>query len=58
MGLKLMIINIKAEVSRFLRNLKYIIFGFKCEDCFNYNIGDGIDDINACRNCKNYKKHW
>ena len=42
--------------SRLLRNIKYLLFGFKCKDCFNYNIGDGIYDINACRNCKNLKK--
>lgn len=24
----------------------------KCEDCSNYNIGDGIDDIRLCKGCK------
>lgn len=24
----------------------------KCEDCFNYNIGDGIEDIRLCKGCK------
>lgn len=47
----------KLFFSRFLRNAKYLLFGFKCEDCFNYNIGDGIDDINVCGNCKNLKKY-
>lgn len=48
----------KIILSRFLRNLKYLIFGFKCEDCANYNIGDGIDDITACENCKNLKNYY
>jgi hypothetical protein len=47
----------KIFFSRFLRSIKYLIFGFKCEDCFNYNIGDGIDDIRACEGCKNLKKY-
>ena len=47
----------KIFFNRFLRSIKYLIFRFKCEDCFNYNIGDGIDDINACGNCKNLKKY-
>ena len=24
----------------------------KCEDCSNYNIGDGIEDIRLCKGCK------
>lgn len=24
----------------------------KCEKCFNYNIGDGYDDVNVCKKCK------
>lgn len=47
----------KIFLNRFLRKIKYMIFGFKCEDCINYNIGDGICDINACGNCKNLKKY-
>lgn len=43
----------KIFFSRFLRTIKYLIFGFKCEDCFNYNIGDGIDNIRVCEGCKN-----
>ena len=29
-----------------------------CEDCYNYNIGDGYDDINICLSskCKYYNK--
>lgn len=23
-----------------------------CEECYNYNIGDGIDDISKCEGCK------
>lgn len=23
-----------------------------CEDCFNYNIGDGFEDIRLCEGCK------
>lgn len=42
-------------LSRLLRNIKYLIFGFKCEDCFHYNIGDGYEDINICKDCKNFK---
>lgn len=48
----------KIILSRFLISLKYLIFGFQCEDCANYNLGDGIDDINACGNCKNLKKYY
>lgn len=50
--------GIKIFLSRFFRNIKYLIFGFKCEDCANYNIGDGIDDINACGDCKNLKNYY
>ena len=29
-----------------------------CEECFNYNIGDGIDDIRECESCRyNCKKY-
>ena len=49
----------KIFFSRFLRTIKYLIFGFKCEDCFNYNIGDGIDNIRVCEGCKNnIIKRW
>lgn len=48
----------KIFLSRFFRNIKYLIFGFKCEDCANYNIGDGIDNINACGDCKNLKNYY
>lgn len=31
-----------------------------CKDCSNYNIGDGIEDITICGNCRNLKecKQW
>lgn len=33
-------------------NGKYI----NCEDCSNYNIGDGVEDITICGNCRNLKE--
>lgn len=42
----------KIYLNRFLRNIKYLILGFKCEECYNYNIGDGVDDISKCNDCK------
>jgi hypothetical protein len=27
-----------------------------CEECYNYNIGDGYDDITVCEGCKYYNK--
>lgn len=47
----------KIFLSRFLRNIKYLLFGFKCEDYINYNLGDGIDDVNSCEGSKNLKKY-
>lgn len=37
-------------------NGKYINY----EECGNYNIGDGIEDITICGNCRNLKgcKQW
>lgn len=37
-------------------NEKYINY----EECGNYNIGDGIEDITICGNCRNLKecKQW
>lgn len=28
----------------------------QCKQCFNYNIGDGYDDISQCKGCKYYNK--
>lgn len=27
-----------------------------CEDCYNYNIGDGEDDLSICFKCKYYNR--
>lgn len=27
-----------------------------CENCFNYNIGDGYDDIQVCQECEHYSR--
>lgn len=50
-------IKLKIIINRFFRELKYKVFGFKCKDCYNYNIGDGIDDITKCYSCKNYNTY-
>lgn len=28
----------------------------QCKECFNYNIGDGYDDISKCLKCNYYNK--
>lgn len=28
----------------------------QCEECYNYNIGDGYDDITKCYKCNYYNK--
>lgn len=48
--------EVNIILRRFFREIKYKIIGFKCEDCANYNIGDGVDDESQCYNCKNYKE--
>lgn len=37
-----------------LYDVKELYIKEYCEKCFNYNIGDGVDDIRECCGCKYY----
>lgn len=45
----------KADKLLEIKSFKEFCNDIECQDCYNYNIGDGIDDIRKCYGCKNFK---
>lgn len=50
-----LLIKFKEDGSPYLISKEEYNYG-KCKECYNYNIGDGPDNISKCLECNYYNK--